>query len=149
MIHNAGSITIAYRQMREGDQDELRRIGERTDVFALGVILCELLTGQRPWPFKRNAADSPAEFQNKLRAYLHLIETRPPTSPNTLSSKVTASVEDICLQALRVDANQRFNSCARFAEKLREAVASVAGATSTRPATQMWAFLQHGNPNNQ
>ncbi len=110
---------------KSGDQGSIRymapeqlwnqgyRVTERTDVFALGVILYEMLTGRRPWPFEscRNAVE-----------YRQLVDERDPKSPRTLNPDVTEALESVCLQALAVNPTARHSSCIELAEALRRAI---------------------------
>ncbi len=78
----------------------------RNDVFALGVVLFELLTGQLP--FKR---DNDA-------ATLRAIVREPPPNPSDLDSRIPREISQIVLWALEKDPVRRIQS----ASALREAV---------------------------
>jgi serine/threonine protein kinase/WD40 repeat protein len=98
-----------------------RSVTERTDVFALGMILYELLTGQRPWPFQWTKTRPLGE---QVRDYLELISERPPKSPRMLNPDVPAALARVCLRALERDPFQRFSDCLEFADDLRSAMAA-------------------------
>jgi tetratricopeptide (TPR) repeat protein len=90
-------------EQAEGNGQE---IGPRTDVYALGAILYELLTGERP--FKGN---SPLETLNKVRQ-------EDPVSPRRLKDKIPRDLETICLKALAKEPTGRYTSALALAHDL-------------------------------
>jgi len=82
-------------------------IDGRADVYALGVVLFELLTGETP--FK---VDDPDE---SLRERL----TSSPPSPRSLNAEIPSALESVVLQALATRASDRFQTAGAFRDALR------------------------------
>lgn len=78
----------------------------RSDVYSLGVILFELLTGERP-------------FRGNQRMLLHQVITEDAPSPRKLNNRVPRDLETICLKCLEKNPSQRFQSADELAEDLR------------------------------
>ncbi len=82
-----------------------------SDLYALGVILFELLTGRTPF-----AGASPAELAAML-------ETTEPPSPRLLAPAVPRDLETICLVCLEREPARRYADAAALAEDLRRFLA--------------------------
>ena len=86
-------------------------VDARTDVYGLGVLLFELVTGRRPF---RGA--SPLDV-------MHMQATQPPQRPSRLVD-VPASFDAVVLKALAKEPSRRFASASALVEALRETVLS-------------------------
>jgi serine/threonine protein kinase len=84
----------------------------RTDIYSLGLVLYELLVGEKPYP----QATTPAELIHK-----HLSEPLPPLPARNLP----AAFNEVLQKATAKDPTHRYGSVTRFAAAFRAALPSI------------------------
>jgi serine/threonine-protein kinase len=112
----------------EQAEGRIRQLGPATDVYGLGAILYELLTG-RP-PFRA------ASMQETLDQVRH----EQPTPPSHLQPKLPRDLETICLTCLQKEPTRRYSSAAALAEDLH---AFLAGEPIRSRPPGPWDRLLH------
>ena len=85
---------------------EGHRLDGRSDVFALGVVLYELLTQKKPF------------IGSTLEALFHQIIMVDPTAPREVVDSIPPELERICLKALSKQVSDRYASAAAMAQDL-------------------------------
>jgi len=93
-------------------------VDQRTDIYSLGIVLYELLTGRLPFQ-----TDSPAESM-MLRMY------EPPVSPREFNPKISKSLETVLLRALERDWKARYPTMDVFVNDLKRVVDQMKRTTS-------------------
>ena len=101
-----GMGTPAYMSPEQGMG---KKVDHRTDIYALGIILFEMLTGQVP-----HKAETPIATVMKR-------VNEPLPMPRSLNPNIPEAVERVLLKTLAVDPKLRFDSAGEMAEALKQA----------------------------
>ena len=94
-----------------------RPVGMAADVYALGVILCELLSGRRPPA--ANHAGSRTEQDKRPSRLIMAADDAPHSSRKRRAQRLRGDLDAIMLKALRDEPAQRYASVAHIAEDIK------------------------------
>ena len=115
------------------EQARAEPLDGRSDVYSLGVMLFELVTGRRPFE-----SDTPYSI-----AVMHV--TMPPPPPRQFEPSISAALEKVILRALSKTKEERFGSAGDLAEALRQSLDSV-DAAGDDDATPEAASMSEQDP---
>ncbi len=100
----------------------------RSDVYSLGVILFEMLTGERP-------------FRGTKRLLLIQVLEDEPRSPRTLDETIPRDLEIVCQKAMAKSPARRYQSADAFANDLRRFLSGdPIHARPTGPIERLWRW---------
>src|SRR5262249_35550501 len=105
-LNSDSRVSIGTLAYASPEQIAGQPVDARTDLYSLGVVFFEMLTGQRPFE-----TDSPAELRNRV---LH----DAPRPPRSLNPAVPKPVEAMCLGCLAKPPTQRYQTAPALAEDL-------------------------------
>lgn len=91
-------------------------IGPATDVYALGVILYQLLTGRRP-------------FEGSTAAIFGQIVTKVPDPPSKYLNQLPTEVDSVCLKAMSKAPSERYPTASAFADELARLIPLCSGVS--------------------
>jgi serine/threonine protein kinase len=101
----AGTIPWMSPEQARGDSD---RVDGRSDIFSLGVVFYELLTGKRPFN-----GETTKELLDQIRS----VEPKP---PRMVIESIPKELERICLKALRKSVHDRYTTAKDMAEEIEQ-----------------------------
>jgi serine/threonine protein kinase/tetratricopeptide (TPR) repeat protein len=91
------------------------KVDKRTDIWALGIIFYELLTGELPFKADYDAA------------WTYVILNKDPLKPSELDRKIPAHLDSIVMKMLEKDREKRYSDIEEFIKDLQEARIEISG----------------------
>ncbi|MBN1854292.1 MAG: serine/threonine protein kinase, partial [Pirellulales bacterium] len=115
----------------EQARGEGHRVDGRSDIFSLGNVFYELLTGKRPF-----RGSSASEIADNIRS----VEARP---PRQLDDKIPRELERICLKSLAKRATDRYTTAKDMADDLQWFLASQQEPATRQPIPARRIFISY------
>ena len=114
-LESGGYTTIRVMTPESASPEQLsgKPVTVATDVYALGVLLYRLLTGESPY---RGPLSGDADL---IRAVCEQVPDRPSMRPPVLRQRIPADVDMIVMKALRKEPERRYGSPGRLADDIQ------------------------------
>lgn len=115
LTHDGQLLGTPYYMSPEQALGDTEQIGPCSDLYSLGVILYEMLTGQRPITGRT------------VGEVLKNVHTQEPISPSRHRPQIEQKLNDLCLKAIAKSPADRFASMAEFAKELSSYLKTLKG----------------------
>jgi tetratricopeptide (TPR) repeat protein len=112
---------------------QLDQIGFESDVYSLGAILYEILTGVPPFGDLWAAWNSTEAHAATLERLLKTMRESAPTRPRQLDRSVPAALEAVCLKAVAKQPSERYAQASELAAEIQRWLADEPVAAFSDP----------------
>lgn len=108
-----GAVALGTPAYMAPEQMEASRADHRSDIYSLGIVAYEILTGRKPFQASSNRA----------MMMQHILEV--PKPPTEINPKLPQSVDAVLLKAVEKKPDDRFQTAREFADALADALGIV------------------------
>lgn len=106
VLHTSAGAGTCYYMSPEQTRESSDAVGPPSDIFSLGIVLYQLLTGKRPF-------DGPTRD-----SIIESIRNGDVVRPRVVSSVLSRDIELVCLKMLEVDPSYRYQTCDELVDDL-------------------------------
>ena len=104
-LTKTGDLAGTPAYMSPEQVEDAKLVDARSDVYSLGCVLYQLLTGQPP-------------YSGTVRMVLWQIMQEEPKTPRELDDRIPAEIQNICMKAIAKSPGSRYQSASQFAVDL-------------------------------
>ena len=141
MINSDGRIKVCDFGIAHTESSELTQIGDvlgtlhymspeqflgqtidsRSDIYSVGVVAYELLTGKKP-------------FTGNSAAVMQQVINQRPADPSSINPKLSPQIDQVIQKALAKNSADRYQSAREFSDAFLQAIAASSDSTAKAPA---------------
>ncbi len=131
-LSDEGKVVGSVRYMSP-EQSRCGEIDGRSDVYSLGVVLYELITGRPP-------------FTGSIKEVMFSHQFRDPRSPRAVNPKIPKDLETICLKAMSKNSGDRYQTAGAMGKDLGRCLAGELILAKRRTLVKILASKCRQNP---